>query len=746
MSSVASAPAANPAVRPSSSLHLFVNLCRKELAESKTILIAGVAIFWLMPALWAIVWWLVYRYYSDGGFFVMLMGATGWFYAIVVGAHTVCRDWGRPEGLFLQARPVPPRMIVVAKLVAGLVAIGLVMIPATVEGLKITGQYLATGSYWDRSDAFICFSYWSMSIGFFLAFAAAFATRQTLSSILIAALLLALWLAAPLLSSTLSCLHPSVAFEEWARLRTTRPVAAIPLWLMSNSFLVFIATVAVVLAGTVAASFVACARERVVALSYRTLAWVVAVMVLCLFGMAMREIGNSLEVTDQGLILNSSFVGGKRANLVHRGERFFALAKNANFAEEWLAVFEVGCDGRIRNQRADRVSSLVWPEGRMPEFLNPVDGRNTESDVASQGSARYSDVETLRSSFFIQEFSILHIDEAGDLVIAGFWRNRPPDEIHRVTIHWPEGEGGPTAHPPRIIGHQIAQFPVIDLVGELDLRQVGCGVTDKHAYVRFTDYYARQVDAVSPTSQPGGPILDVTTCNDRIYRYDFSPDSRSFDRLQPVAEYKEGSIEFKAIMDSPERAEGSVGGCLPVWEDPGSHRAYLEGADHRWRDPVARFDSIVQMRRNAPSVLCGRGTYFYEDRTGVLVLKDHRLACRSERAGLFVFTDPSLSPDTLVGAYRVSLLGTLERGSTATPVGSSEFDLFAMAGSRVAELDDRTLSLYDFRDPAHPRRIGFLNRFMPCGGVETQVIDLGHHLVFREGGLLTVLANPPAKP
>jgi ABC-type transport system involved in multi-copper enzyme maturation permease subunit len=105
----------------------FLSLLLKELRGSRQLLIAGVWTYWLMPAVLDVAYMIFFERGMKTSMIVWfaLLGL-GWFYAIIVGAQVVCRDWGQAEEHFLRAQPVSPRSIVWAKWWAGLLVLFLV--------------------------------------------------------------------------------------------------------------------------------------------------------------------------------------------------------------------------------------------------------------------------------------------------------------------------------------------------------------------------------------------------------------------------------------------------------------------------------------------------------------------------------------------------------------------------------------------------------------------------------------------
>ncbi len=347
----ASAPTTTADRRPqprSITVPSIVNLLLKELRESAGVVVAGLAIFWLLPAVLHAVYCALdpkspIRY---GGSWGMLAGL-GWLFAAIVAAHTVCRDWGKDEERFLTAQPVGPRAIILAKLLAGVIAVGFVF---AVAGAWDLLWYYHSGNLAKECPSEIqaaialatCVAC-AVACAYALAFAAAVITRQMLASVLLAVMVLVIWAVAPMMSNRLVDIHPgwNLTLSNGTSLGTFFGIA-----------------VAAVLAGGVIASLAAAGRERSVNVGFKQLAWTVAGVVLILFGLAMNEVGNSLTITDQMIIgkvdvpSNQHLTG--QVVVAQHGNRFHAALVPAYYlgpprgAEAFPVVsFKVEPSGRI---------------------------------------------------------------------------------------------------------------------------------------------------------------------------------------------------------------------------------------------------------------------------------------------------------------------------------------------------------------------------------------------------------------
>ena len=134
-----------------------------------------------------------------------------------------------------------------------------------------------------------------VAVGYVLAFSLAVLTRQMLSSVLFASLAIFLWVTAPLISSRLAFLDPSPQVFS-----SPRASAFVLEDLRFSATLIGQAViVAFCVIASIGAALIGCARERVIRLGYKPLAWTAALLVLLLFSAAMSELGNSLAVRAQ---------------------------------------------------------------------------------------------------------------------------------------------------------------------------------------------------------------------------------------------------------------------------------------------------------------------------------------------------------------------------------------------------------------------------------------------------------------
>ena len=95
------------------------NLSRKEYRDVREALIGGIAIFWVLPIILESLLLAISRDREAFPFVWALVATVGWLYAVVIGAHTVCHDWGKAEERFLLAMPVSARQVIWTKLKTG---------------------------------------------------------------------------------------------------------------------------------------------------------------------------------------------------------------------------------------------------------------------------------------------------------------------------------------------------------------------------------------------------------------------------------------------------------------------------------------------------------------------------------------------------------------------------------------------------------------------------------------------------
>ncbi len=404
-------------VRPVQRPSAFGNLIRKECQESRGAAIAGLAVFWLVPALLELLDLVLEGHYGTFPFAWSLLIGAGWMYAIILGAHTVCRDWGKAEEHFLLAQPVSAQAVVGAKLITGamLVAGVIVLVAAWETLLAYWGGFGAafrpiqeSVSYWHAARVTTIAAISGMAVGYALAFAVAVITRQMLASTVVATLVLLVWAITPLLSSHLTRFSVLLFSPNG------------PAMIISGSF-VFVSVLGLIVG--VATSLVCATRERAIRLGHKQLAWMISLVMLALFGVAMTEVGNSLQVRDQAEAFDSESWYWGSTRMIQRGNRFFISYCDCNGHAWSMATFRVADNGRIQDLRRAAVP------GMLPSLL--LDGSNPDRKQVE-----------LRD-----ELTGFAFNENGQLVVTrrrmrltgtrGCWRWTVAN-LWRTTLAWPD--------------------------------------------------------------------------------------------------------------------------------------------------------------------------------------------------------------------------------------------------------------------------------------------------------------------
>jgi ABC-type transport system involved in multi-copper enzyme maturation permease subunit len=384
----------------------FGNLVRKECLDSREAAIAGVAIFWLVPVVLGLVELALAGRHDAFPFAWLVVIGAGWIYAIIIGAHTVCRDWGKAEEHFLLAQPVSPRTIVYAKLLTGAVLVAVVL------GIAVGWDMVLVPSKTifvmpERMLTILSMAC-VMAVGYAVAFAVAMMTRQMLASIVVATLALLVWAIAPLLSSRLTRFAAPALLPD-----VQRPSTIVAFVLFCS--LTFLASVVV--------SIHYSTRERVFQLGHKQLAWTSGLVMLALFGIAMSEVGDSLHVRDQVTVTAPGLVRGLTWT-IQRGDRFITAyyeyrpESRPVMAEWFLATFRVSDSGHIQDMR--RTS--------LPGMLPPV-------NFGAQKAGHRGD-----------QLTGLAFDKDGYIVMSGerqhivsTRQDRELETVWRTTLAWPDG-------------------------------------------------------------------------------------------------------------------------------------------------------------------------------------------------------------------------------------------------------------------------------------------------------------------
>ena len=360
------------------------NLSRKEYRDAREALIGGIAIFWVLPTILESLLLAISRDHESFPFVWALLVAVGWLYAVVIGAHTVCRDWGKAEEHFLLAMPVSARQVIWAKLKTGVAVLLLVLF----VGAAWDFSMLHWGAFergWDAPTTVTTIRWallwtWVFVVGYVIGFTAAVVTRQMLASTLVGCLALIVWLVAPLISSRLQFLHPN----WWSTLESASS-STDRSWLgFGWPFVVLTVLGLVTCVGT---ALICCTRERVIRLGHKQLAWTVALVVLTLLGLALGEVGNSLVVRDQKEIFHDENFWYPRVLVANQGDQFYAVSatsistvsviRHRHPSTTWrlqVASFRLDEHGQIKDLQQANLSDKLNESGRIIGFAMDENG------------------------------------------------------------------------------------------------------------------------------------------------------------------------------------------------------------------------------------------------------------------------------------------------------------------------------------------------------------------------------------
>lgn len=384
-------------------------LFQKELVESRPAMIAGVAIFLGMPAIWTLLYTqLDTQHEVFPGTATVLLLLTGWLFGAVVAAQTICRDFGRAQGAFLLSRPVSPADVLRAKVRAGLTVVGGV---AFMVGLW---ELLLWGLAKSPIDRSLPWTMWLMAaavtiLAFWVALVAATITRQMLSGVMISALVLVLLVTVPLMttlpaqatisidrlqallsSRTTFYLHPmsaalaciAVAIALFAVLHVCLPVRRRP-----SVFSLAVVLALLLLAGfttevgqlwplipvlVVAAVAIlfrpvalrACRAERGLHLGTQAVAWAIGLTMILLGTLAFTQVGANTRVT--ATYWDPVALAGNAHKIAIGREHIAVCAWNSV-----IALYDIDPDGQIR-PRTPHLSSGMGFAKPTCELTNPV--------------------------------------------------------------------------------------------------------------------------------------------------------------------------------------------------------------------------------------------------------------------------------------------------------------------------------------------------------------------------------------
>ena len=339
-------------------MNAMTNLSRKEYRDAREVLIGGIAIFWVVPIILELLFLAIGRERETFPFVWVFLALVGWFYAVVSGAHTVCRDWGKAEEHFLLSMPVSAQQVIWAKLKVGAVILLVVLLLAAAWDFSMD-HWGMFGSNWHATNMpmvrLALLWGWVFVVGYTIGFTAAVVTRQMLASTLVGCLALLIWLVAPLISSHLQFLRPN-----WWNAVTSAKSFTDASWLGAGW--PFVTLTVLGLVTCVGTALICCTRERVIRLGHKQLAWMVALVVLTLLGLALGEVGNSLVVRAQAEILPRGQFWDERSAVACRGDQFYAASAYPAYTTSgrghastvWrvqLAAFRLDEHGQIKDLR-----------------------------------------------------------------------------------------------------------------------------------------------------------------------------------------------------------------------------------------------------------------------------------------------------------------------------------------------------------------------------------------------------------
>jgi hypothetical protein len=664
--------ATSSAPRRIGDLKVFANLLRKELAESRGIIIAGLTIFWLMPALWELLYWAVdpEHEFLPGFAWVLVVGA-GWLYAIIVGGHTVCRDWGKAEEHFLLAQPVGPRWVISAKFIAGALVVAVVAAVAGLWDLCVSHVSDAVFSAGEHRALLVAstIAIGAMTLGYGVAFAAAVMTRQTLASIMVSGLVLVIWLAAPMLSGRLASLQPTL------NLITPSSIKLESLFLL------------VVLAGPIACVCLALiwsTRERVIRLGYKPLAWSLALVVLALFSMAMTEVGNALRVKDQTLLYESvqrPKLHIYESHVARQGDRFYIVSPHWPPEQDldWaMASFRVNEDGRIADIRRTTVPNPArsWP-GNVDEYA---------------------------------WFRHLTLNEAGHFIATGHRMQLVPKAhdpnkhsrrrrgLWRIDFVWPEH--GPL----QVLSDSALQLPV---EGRFQAkRAVSCASTDRYAYVLYYLPPEKKLPVPDRKRQ--------TTMTLHVYEWSDGPNAQPrYEILLPrycrKLELLDGTL---TLYDERER---------PRITFDAEHPELLATSSAPSSSPSSQTIDLRSQALPFPADRPGGGSATGTCAQGLIYAVD-RFGLRILQTGA---DGPWLTP---VGEYLASPLSMVFYRPSWYPPRLLDNALLLHFPSGNEPVGP-ALVAYDVSEPTRPRRVGFFHGGFDTPWLQRNILATDRHLV-----------------
>ena len=693
-------------------------LLGKEWAESRPAIIAGVAIFLGLPAIWTFVYAACVRQYEIFPLWAtVLLMLGGWLYSAVVAAQIVCRDFGRRQGEFLLARPVTSANVLGAKITVGFgIVLGLVVLVGIWEAIlaRCASSSIDNDPPWHLllGASVACL------IAFWVALAAAAVTRQTLSGVMIAGLVLVLLLTVPLMTrwpartveriGHLGAAGFRLSHSDAALVADSAVVVAIPLWFVfallrfrplrlsapSALSLVcliglcltgfytllrlnpwpLIAVVAVTIAALVlrAVALLACRSRHVLRMGTKSIAWTIGVTMMLICGLAMTEVGANVPVSftvwwPQHSELHRQAIGNQRIACLRRGPVSFYDPRSPLSPSDAVVLYDLTDAGMIV-----RPPRHLW-----------LAAKTTRDDEKPSGAILVLD--SADRLFILQTF----LQDTHRVLNDGTPRWRGVQTVlHRV--NWDDGAVEATVElqrPPEIREDESAV--ATDAAIEGDRLFVVC----EYRPLRTPD--------------AGYAITQVALV---VYRLDGSG------------------------APSLERTHGLAYGS---WLKRGADgRLYVVGV--AWPVPVSQIRGDGGAPDTRPAFFAGEDATDYWRWDGRTVIKPDVLAEASQaRFSVFELSEernaaghsPYWSP-RLVGEIRASPWAWLFRSPRPT--------LVAAGHDRVWEIHDTSAICYDVSDPQHPRRIAHVSTYPISSAVAgPRFLVLNH-----DGAGLSIVKNP----
>lgn len=665
------------------------NLLRKELQESRGTLIAGVAIYVAMPPLLSVVSYAVSPDEIILGFSAWILLASGWLFSIVVGAQTVCRDWGQPEAAFLLSRPVSCRAVIGAKLLVGLFALAVIYgagfgLDACLARFKPSpseiNELLRPGPVLTIVGTGLA--------GFFAAFAVAVLTRQALHGILVAGLVLLVWWTAPLINAHLLHLWPLFM----------RPTAD-PSWMdtmrIGRSFPMIVVVFAI---GCLLLTAYAARRERPLQLGQKSMAWGIAGMVLALFAAAMAEVGASLPVLDEVRVVEA----GRERYSAWTDDRFrryavFTARDDWHYAAHTYYYYP---DPGGRHQTSTSVFRFrICEDGRLELDLHDI--------PAPPGGTE--------PTTFVHLLQILPVSDQ-DILILGYGRDQDQEQPWNVPgaahIHWPSGA------PPRTVAtgwFTELEQPVPELAHMVIAshgRFLYFLYGPQDAYTRWMQRsFGDEPVSAKRSDTSALLIVEVTeTLDFRVHSMTSVP------------------MDFASLL----HADDGILWLGRYWATSYGH----VGTHYHEVGPADDPDTVRQRFEQAATLTPKNMPPMVPDQPmNYLYLSDHEVSYRSEVEGIVAETwHLHMGQSRLV--YRASPLAMLFRGEGLMFATLQRLDEVTLLESRAT-----SLTLYDISDPYRLRRTGFFHRPTPEAR-SRRILSTDKHLILWEPPWLTVLGRP----